>query len=115
MLQEISLILPVDLDRLISEGPTQIDTSTPLEQLIIPLKIKSTRERSKRNADNLHNDLNTMIINKRVTEVCMHVHTSLLDETYGYKLNGKFTIYFLIYLLNLNSLINHVIIYFIIH
>lgn len=78
MLQEISLILPVDLDRLTSEGLTQIDTSTPLEQLIIPLKIQSTRDPSKKNADNLHNDLNTMITNKGFTEIFLHPHTSVL-------------------------------------
>ena len=61
MLQEISTILPVELDRLTSEGPTQIDTSTPSEQLIIPLNIGATRDTSKRNADNLHNDLDIMI------------------------------------------------------
>ena len=90
MLQEISLILPVDLDRLTSKGPTQIDTSTPFEQLIIPLEIKSTRDPFKRNANNLHNDLNTMIQNKGFTEIFIHPHTSLLDETYGYRLKGEF-------------------------
>jgi hypothetical protein len=91
LLQEISRILPVDLDRLISEGPTQIDISTPSEQLIIPLKIKSTRDLSKENSDNLHYDLDIMIQNKGLTEIGMHNYTSLLDETYGYKLKGKFT------------------------
>ena len=80
------------LDRLISEGPTQIDTSTPFEQLIIPLKVKSIRDPSKKNADNLHNDLNTIITNKGFTEIFLHPHTSLLDETYGYKLKGEFII-----------------------
>jgi hypothetical protein len=90
LFQEISLILPVDLDRLTSEGPTQIDTSTSFEQLILPLKIQSNRDPAKKNANNLHNDLNTIITNRGFTEVFIHQYTSLLDETYGYKLKGEF-------------------------
>jgi hypothetical protein len=37
LIKEISLILPVDIDRLESKGSHQIDTSTPIKQLIIPL------------------------------------------------------------------------------
>ncbi len=85
-------VLPVDLDRLTSEGPTQIDTSTPSEQLIIPLTIKSTRDSSKRNANNLHSDLDTMIKNKGFTEISVRSHTSLLDVTYGYKLKSEFIV-----------------------
>ena len=79
LLQEISLTLPVDLDRLRSERPYKIDTSTPSEQLIIPLQIKSTNDLSKRNAYSLQGDLNVMILNKGFTAISMHSHTSLLD------------------------------------
>src|SRR5436190_23054146 len=78
LLQEISLILPVDLDRLRSERPYKIDISTSSAQLIIPLQIKSTSDLSKRNAHNLRGDLNVMIQNKRFTAISMHPHTSLL-------------------------------------
>ena len=65
--------------------------------MIIPLKIESTRVRTKRNADNLHNDLNIMILNKRFTGIYTQPHTSLLDVTYGYKLKGEL-LYIYIYL-----------------
>ncbi len=51
LLQEISLILPVDFDRLESDGP---DTSSTSEQLIISLKIKSIKDPIKRNTYNLY-------------------------------------------------------------
>ena len=92
LLQEISEILPVDLDRLSSEGTNQIDTSASSEQLIIPLTIKSTRDPSKRNANNLHSDLDTMIKNKGFTEISRRAYTSLLDESYGYKLRCEFIV-----------------------
>ncbi|GBC02683.1 hypothetical protein RclHR1_04750011 [Rhizophagus clarus] len=87
LLQEISLILPVDLDRLKIEDRQQVDTSTPLGQLIIPLQIEPTKNLSKRNTYNLHNDLNTMILNKPFTKISNYPYTSLLDQSYGYKLN----------------------------
>jgi hypothetical protein len=98
LLQEISIILPVDLDRLTSEGPTQIDTSTPSEQLIIPLKIEATRDLSKRNADNLHRDLDVMIKRRKFTELDMEPHTAQLDEAYGFKLKGKFLYIFCLFI-----------------
>src|ERR1043166_9991000 len=85
LLQEISIILPVDPDRLKSEGPTQIDTSTQFEQLIIPLTIGSTRNLTMRNADNLRKDLDIMIKHRRYTGLDMKPHTSQLDEDYGFK------------------------------
>ncbi|RIA93990.1 hypothetical protein C1645_873712 [Glomus cerebriforme] len=87
LLQEIAIILPVDRERLIIKDHYQVDTSTPSGQLIIPLHIESTRNLSKRNANNLYSDLNTMILNKEFTEISKRPHTSLLDQTYGYKLN----------------------------
>lgn len=86
LLQEISLILPVDLDRLESDGP---DTSSTSEQLIIHLQINSIKDSTKRNAYNLYRDLDIMIVNKGFTEISKYQYTSLLDQTYGYKLNGK--------------------------
>jgi hypothetical protein len=97
LLREISIILPVELDRLISEGPAQIDTSTPSEQLIIPLKIEATRDLSKRNADNLHRDLDVMIKHRKFTELDMNPHTAQLNETYGYKLQGELS-YFILFM-----------------
>ncbi|RIA95736.1 hypothetical protein C1645_816330 [Glomus cerebriforme] len=46
LLLNISSILPVDPERLESNGPYQIDTSVSPEQLIIPLQIKSTNDPS---------------------------------------------------------------------
>ena len=86
LLQEISLILPVDFDKLESDGP---DTSSTSKQSIIPIKIKSTNDPTKRNAYNLHRDLNVMIENKGFNEISNNRHASFLDQTYGYRTNGK--------------------------
>ncbi|RIA95739.1 hypothetical protein C1645_457626 [Glomus cerebriforme] len=83
----ISSILPVDPERLESNGPYQIDTSVSPEQLIIPLQIKSTNDRYQRNAINLQKDLHIMIQNKGFTQLSMYQYTSLLDQTYGYQEN----------------------------
>ncbi|CAG8550524.1 12249_t:CDS:2, partial [Funneliformis mosseae] len=82
LIQEISSILPVDLDRLESKGSYQIDAST---QVIIPLQIKSTKDTYKRNADSLQKDFDIMIKYKGFTEISMNNYTSFLDQTYGYK------------------------------
>ena len=83
------MILPVEIDRLKIRGSHQFDTSTLLEQLIIPLQIESTKER---NSHNLQEDLNTMIKYKGFTKISMYNHTSFLDQDYGYKLRGKLII-----------------------
>src|SRR5688572_25883885 len=86
LLQEISLILPIEFDRLESDGP---DTSSTSEQLIVPIEIKSTKDPTKRNSYNLFRDLNVMIENKGFNEISKHQYTSFLDQTYGYKLKGN--------------------------
>ena len=60
--------------------------------MIVPIQILSTKDSSKRNSNNLQRDLDIMIINKRITGISMNDHTSLLYQTYGYKLNGKLLI-----------------------
>jgi len=105
LFQEISLILPVDFDRLESGGP---DTSSTSEQLIIPLKIKSTKDPTKRNAYNLHRDLNIMIENKGFNEISKHQHALLLDQSYGYKPNGN--ILMKLFYFNLKFINNHYVI-----
>ncbi len=67
----------------------EIDTSSTSEQLIIHLQINSIKDSTKRNAYNLYRDLDIMIVNKGFTEISKYQYTSLLDQTYGYKLNGK--------------------------
>ncbi len=57
--------------------------------MIIHLQINSIKDPTKRNAYNLYRDLNIMIVNKGFTEISKYQYTSLLDQTYGYKLNGK--------------------------
>jgi hypothetical protein len=42
-----------------------------------------------------------MILNKPFTEISNFQYTSLLDQPYGYKLNGKFINYYIIINLNL--------------
>ncbi|CAB4440370.1 unnamed protein product [Rhizophagus irregularis] len=88
LLQEISLILPVDRDRLKIKDHQQVDSSTQFEQLIIPLQIEPTRNLSQRNTNNLYHDLNHMILNKQYTEISNYQYASLLDQSYGYKLNA---------------------------
>ncbi|GBC36333.1 hypothetical protein GLOIN_2v1801166 [Rhizophagus irregularis DAOM 181602=DAOM 197198] len=88
LLQEISLILPVDRDRLKIKDHQQVDSSTKFEQLIIPLQIEPTRNLSQRNTNNLYHDLNHMILNKQYTEISNYQYASLLDQSYGYKLNA---------------------------
>ncbi|CAI2172372.1 20074_t:CDS:2 [Funneliformis geosporum] len=85
LIQEISSILPVDIDRLESKGSYQIDTSTLSKQVIIPLQIKSTKDTYKRNADDLQKDLDIMI---KYNGISKNNHTSFLDQTYGYKFRG---------------------------
>lgn len=106
LLQEISLILPVDRDRLKIKDNQQVDSSTQFEQLIIPLQIEPTRNLSLRNTNNLFNDLNHMILNKQYTEISKHQYASLLDQSYGYKLNGKFIV---IIIIKFEFIINHII------
>jgi len=60
--------------------------------MIVPIQILSTKDSSKRNSNNLQRDLDIMIINKGITGIYMNEYTSLLDQTYGYKLNGKLLI-----------------------
>ena len=86
---EISLILPVGLDRLNIKN-YQIDTSTPSDQLIISLQIEETRDLSKRNTERLKEDLDVLIRNKDYTGISKHDHTKLLDNEYGYQLNGNY-------------------------
>ncbi|CAG8671683.1 14386_t:CDS:10 [Rhizophagus irregularis] len=88
LLQEISLILPVDRDRLKIKDHQQVDSSTQFEQLIIPLQIEPTRNLSQRNTNNLYHDLNHMILNKQYTVISKYQYASLLDQSYGYKLNA---------------------------
>jgi hypothetical protein len=92
LLQEISFILPIDFDRLESDGP---DTSSTSKQLIIPIKIKSTKGPTKRNAYNLHRDLNVMIEQKWFNEISKNQYALLLDQTYGYQTNGTAKLKFL--------------------
>ncbi|PKB96632.1 hypothetical protein RhiirA5_385215 [Rhizophagus irregularis] len=66
----------------------QVDSSTKFEQLIIPLQIEPTRNLSQRNTNNLYHDLNHMILNKQYTEISNYQYASLLDQSYGYKLNA---------------------------
>jgi len=85
------------LDRLNIEN-YQIDTSTPSKQIIISLQIKDTRDSSKRNTDNLKDDLDVMIRNKDYTGISKYNHTKFLDNEYGYQPNGNYyDIYYLIY------------------
>jgi hypothetical protein len=86
-----------------------VDSSTKFEQLIIPLQIEPTRNLSQRNTNNLYHDLNHMILNKQYTEISNYQYASLLDQSYGYKLNGKFIV---IIIIKFEFIVNHNIITF---
>ncbi|CAB4476782.1 unnamed protein product [Rhizophagus irregularis] len=79
LLQEISLILPVDRDRLKIKDHQQVDSSTQFEQLIIPLQIEPTRNLSQRNTNNLYHDLNHMILNKQYTVISKYQYASVTE------------------------------------
>ncbi|CAB5189196.1 unnamed protein product [Rhizophagus irregularis] len=79
LLQEISLILPVDRDRLKIKDHQQVDSSTKFEQLIIPLQIEPTRNLSQRNTNNLYHDLNHMILNKQYTVISKYQYASVTE------------------------------------
>ncbi|RHZ84041.1 hypothetical protein Glove_86g120 [Diversispora epigaea] len=79
---ELSKIIPINIDKLSSNEKTQVD-DTNGHQLILSINIKSSKDERSVNA--IINDLDEMIKHKSMTLISSNPTTKFLDETYGFE------------------------------
>src|SRR6266487_6545951 len=84
---ELSMALPVDLDRISTDGRFQNDPSN--NRVLIHYTIKKTRDLNQRSSKELFDDLNILIRKKDSTPISFYSKTSYLDETYGVEPTGE--------------------------
>ncbi|CAG8577092.1 2470_t:CDS:2 [Cetraspora pellucida] len=80
LIEELTLIIPVEKGRLESNGHYQLDTS----KILISLLIREAKD-EKLTAKDIKNDLHQLIINKAFTSISGGKATNSLDETYGFQ------------------------------
>ncbi|RHZ77774.1 hypothetical protein Glove_173g63 [Diversispora epigaea] len=81
---DLSKIIPVNIERLSSNGKTQVDnTISPSHQIFISLNIESSKEG--RSVASIVIDLNDMIVYKNMTSVGLFPTTKYLDGDFGFK------------------------------
>ncbi|CAG8456938.1 15442_t:CDS:2 [Acaulospora colombiana] len=87
LLGEISIMVPVRLSRLSSNGNYQhINAETPSEQIFISVYVnKPKNNRNERNVSGVFADLNFMIKNKQVTSISYGSKTNDLDPNFGFR------------------------------
>ncbi|CAG8536162.1 5412_t:CDS:2 [Diversispora eburnea] len=79
---ELSKIIPINIDKLSSTEKTQVDNTNGRRQLIISIDIKSSKD--ERSVDAIVKDLDEMIKYKSMTLISLNPTTIFLDENYGF-------------------------------
>ncbi|CAG8571863.1 3895_t:CDS:2 [Diversispora eburnea] len=81
---ELSKIIPINIDKLSSNEKTQVDNihNSNSRQLILSINIKSSK--SERSVDAIVKDLDEMIKYKSMTPISLNPTTMFLDENYGF-------------------------------
>ncbi|CAG8623968.1 1287_t:CDS:10 [Paraglomus occultum] len=78
-------IIPVEPSRLTTSKLFQTTTVGTDDLVLISYTIKKTTDQNQRSANDLANDLDTLVKYKSITPVGMNNSTKFLDETYGFQ------------------------------
>lgn len=90
MATDISCVIPVEDNRLIAADGFQKDTSTGILQILLPFNIKDTSDLSKKSANSISQDFNTLLKYKKYSALMNYNTTTLIDETYPMTISRKY-------------------------
>ncbi|CAG8534338.1 7325_t:CDS:10, partial [Dentiscutata heterogama] len=82
---ELAQCIPTDSSRILFSGRTNIDLNTPGQQLLFELTISDTKDLFQPNADQIKDDLNSLIENKYITALSTLPHTSYIDDNHQFE------------------------------
>ncbi|KAG9295193.1 hypothetical protein G9A89_006174 [Geosiphon pyriformis] len=85
LLQEIAETIPIDVKRLSTTQKYQYDPDTGKTRYLIPLTIAPTNDVYQRNADDVCQDLDTLVRFRNITPISMRSSTIYLDRGYGFR------------------------------
>jgi len=84
LVAKIAELVPVDPSRITTNRRNQPDPNAPAHQILFPVTLKSTADKSQRTVQQIIDDLDDLIRSKSYNAFSQEYPTSYLDETYGF-------------------------------
>jgi len=84
MVAKLAELIPIDPSRITTNRHNQPDPNAPVRQILFPITLKSTVDKSQRTVQQIIDDLDELIKNKGYTSFSQEYPTSYLDETFGF-------------------------------
>ncbi|CAG8474070.1 13080_t:CDS:10 [Cetraspora pellucida] len=82
---ELASSIPTDSSRLLFSGRTNIDLTTPAQQILFELIISDTKDLFQPNSDQIRTDFNALIENKYITILSTLPHTTYIDDKHKFE------------------------------
>ena len=93
--QELANAIPISLERITTNGNTELDTSVSQKQILLSIRIEKEKNEQEITASSAVDCLKTLIENKPITLIASGEYTRFLDQDFGYKrFCKKFIIHF---------------------
>ena len=84
MVAKLAELVPIDSSRITTNKCNQPDPDAPTRQILFPVTLMSSGDRSQRTVQQIIGDLDELIKNKGYTSFSREYPTSYLDETFGF-------------------------------
>ena len=84
MVAKLAELVPIDPSRITTNKHNQPDPDAPVHQILLPVTVKSTDDKSKRTVQQIIGDLDNLIRSKGYNSFSHEYPTIYLDETFGF-------------------------------